>query len=143
MDPDGKNKRSLVTRRNIGFRHPRKSPDGKWVSYFSVGKGHKPRIWVMDKVGTSSVALTSPNTDGISRQASWSPDGGRLVYASRKFGDFDIWTMNADGSDKQRVTRIPGNEGKPVWSSDGRSVAFLCADCRGTLGSDLYIITKK
>ena len=143
MDPDGSNKQNLLTRTDLSFRHPRKSPDGSKISYFSVGKGTKPRIWVMDSDGQNSVALTNPEADGISRQASWSFDGKQFAYSSRKSADFDIWVMNDDGRGKQRLTSIPGDEGKPVWSPDGRSIAFVCSECRGKIGSDLYLISKK
>ena len=142
MDPDGSNKQNLLTRTDLAFRHPRKSPDGSKISCFSVGKGTKPRIWVMDSDGQNSVALTNPEADGISRQASWSFDGKQFAYSSRKSADFDIWVMNDDGRGKQRLTSIPGDEGKPVWSPDGRSIAFVCSECRGKIGSDLYLISK-
>ena len=143
MSPDGRNKRNLRTETDMAFRHPRQSTDGSKISYFSVGKGVKPQIWVMDSDGSGSIALTNPDDDGISRQASWRFDGKRIVYSSRKLGDFDIWSMNADGGDKRRITRLKGDEAKPVWSPDGNSIAFICADCRGTVGSDLYIVSRK
>ncbi|MEE8225866.1 MAG: hypothetical protein V3R30_03525 [Kiloniellales bacterium] len=143
MSPNGRNKRKLRTETDMAFRHPRQSPDGSKISYFSVGKGVKPQIWVMDSDGSDSIALTNPDEDGISRQASWRFDGRKIVYASRKLGDFDIWTMNADGSDKRRITGLQGDEAKPVWGPDGTSIAFICADCGGTVGSDLYIVSRK
>ncbi len=143
MDRDGRNKRNLRSDTLMAFRHPRQSPDGSRISYFSVGKGVRPQIWVMDSDGSESIPLTNPDTDGISRQASWSNDGRKIVYSSRKHGDFDIWTMDTDGSDKRRVTRLPGDEAKPVWAPDGTSIAFICADCRGTVGSDLYIVSRR
>ena len=95
MSPDGRNKRNLLTATDMPFRHPRQSPDGSRISFFSVGKGIKPQIWVMDGDGGNARALTSPDEDGISRQASWRHDGEKIVYSSRKFGDFDLWTMDA------------------------------------------------
>ena len=142
MSADGRNKRNLLTATDMAFRHPRQSPDGSAISYFSVGKGVRPQIWVMDGDGGNALALTDPDEDGISRQASWRQDGEKIVYSSRKFGDFDIWTMNADGGDKRRITELVGDEAKPVWSPDATSVAFICSDCRGALGSDLYIVSR-
>lgn len=143
MDSDGKNKKNLLTKSGIAFRHPRKSPDGAKISYFTVGKDTKPAIWVMDADGTNSSALTDPDVDGISRQASWSASGEQFVYSSKKNGDFDIWIMNTDGSNKTLITSIAGDEAKPVFSPDGQSIAFVCSDCFDTIGSDLYIISKQ
>ncbi len=143
MSPNGRNKRNLRTETDMAFRHPRQNHDGSKISYFSVGKGVRPQIWVMDSDGSDSIALTNPDEDGISRQASWSFDGRKIVYSSRKLGDFDIWTMNADGGEKRRITGLQGDEAKPVWAPDGTSIAFICADCRSTVGSDLYIVSRK
>ena len=35
-----------------------------------------------------------------------------------------IWTMDADGDDKEQVTRISTGASGPVWSRDGRWIAF-------------------
>ena len=142
MDPDGGNKRDIFTSSDVIFRHPRQSPDGSRISYFSIGMGKKPIIWIMDKNGENNLALTDPAVDGVSRQASWSLDSSQFVFSSKKEGDFDIWTMDTTGAAKTRITSIPGDEGKPVFSPDGNSIAFVCSDCNGTIGSDMYIISK-
>ena len=36
-----------------------------------------------------------------------------------------IWTMNADGSDLTRLTHNQSNEDTPVWSPDGKKIAFV------------------
>ena len=143
MAPDGANKRNLLLRNDALFRHPRQSPDGTRISYFTVGRGRSPTIWVMDKDGKNSVPLTNPAVDGPSRQASWSADGNRLAFSSRKGGDFDIWIMDKNGGNKTRITNLPGDEAKPVWSPKGDRIAFICADCRGKVGSDIYIVSEK
>lgn len=143
MDPDGGNKRDILTSSDIIFRHPRQSPDGNRISYFSVGKGKKPIIWLMDKDEKSNTALTDPRIDGASRQASWSSNGKQFVFASNKEGDFDIWTMDSKGGNKTKITSIPGDEAKPVWSPDHQTIAFVCSDCFGGIGSDIYIISRE
>ncbi len=143
MNPDGTKKRKLLSSGEMIFRHPRQSPDGTRISYFAVSKGKLPRIWVMDKDGKNNTPFTDPDVDEASRQASWRSDGKQFVYSSRKSGDFDIWTMDTSGHNKTRITSIAGNEAKPVWSPDGQSIAFVCSDCRGAVGSDLYIVSKK
>src|SRR5438309_6027948 len=56
----------------------------------------------------------------------WSPDGKRLAFASKRTGHFEIWVMNADGSGQTQLTKTDvaiANDG-PAWSPDGRKIAF-------------------
>ena len=143
MDPEGSNKRKLLPSNQSIFRHPRQSPNGQRISYFTTGKNQPPRISVMNSDGSDSLALTDPAIDGPSRQASWSTDGSRFVYSSKKAGDFDLWIMDVNGDNKQKITSIQGDEAKPVFSPDGNTIAFVCSNCNGSESSDLYTITKK
>ncbi|MGE5561509.1 MAG: hypothetical protein ACM3XN_10765 [Chloroflexota bacterium] len=56
---------------------------------------------------------------------SWAPDGLRLAFASNRGSSWDIWTMNADGSDPRRLTTDEGEDTHPAWSPDGTTIAFL------------------
>ena len=39
-------------------------------------------------------------------------------------GDYDVWIMDGDGTDKTNLTSDPASEGSPDLSPDGRTVAF-------------------
>jgi Tol biopolymer transport system component len=54
----------------------------------------------------------------------WSPDGGQIAFHSDRNGNFDIYIMNADGSDIQQVTSSNAMDGYPTWSPDGGQIAF-------------------
>jgi len=54
----------------------------------------------------------------------WSPDGSRLAFVSRRSGDEEIYVARADGSGVTRLTRSPGPDLSPAWSSDGRGLTF-------------------
>ena len=56
---------------------------------------------------------------------SWSPDGRKLAFVSRRDGNSEIYVMNADGSGLRNVTRTPSNDLDPAWSPDGRAIAFV------------------
>ena len=45
----------------------------------------------------------------------WSPDGQRLAYEALTDYSWDLWTVNADGSDARRLTSMPGNERTASW----------------------------
>ncbi|HEX2294742.1 MAG TPA: Calx-beta domain-containing protein, partial [Actinomycetota bacterium] len=50
--------------------------------------------------------------------------GGQIAYTSGVDGDYDVWIMDGDGTDKANLTSDPASEGSPDLSPDGRNVAF-------------------
>ncbi|MCP4543931.1 MAG: hypothetical protein GY832_43000 [Chloroflexi bacterium] len=60
--------------------------------------------------------------------------GGRIVFSSRRSGDdYDIYVMNADGTDPRRLTQTPNDEeGGTDWSPDGSQIVFTSS--RESLG---------
>jgi Tol biopolymer transport system component len=56
---------------------------------------------------------------------SWSPAGGRLVYARQQSGtNWDIYDVPTRGGQPRRLTRDPKQETTPEFSPDGRRIAF-------------------
>ncbi|MCO6452626.1 MAG: PD40 domain-containing protein [Caldilineales bacterium] len=49
---------------------------------------------------------------------------GRLVFASQRSGNFDIWDMDLETEDFSQLTRDTANDVEPVYSPDGTMVAF-------------------
>lgn len=58
-------------------------------------------------------------------ECAFSPDGTRIVFASNSDGSMNIYTMKADGSDVQQVTKTNGSyNGGPFFSPDGTQIVF-------------------
>lgn len=54
----------------------------------------------------------------------WSPDGKRVAYTADPEGHYDIFVMNADGSQITRLTTAESQEKEPAWFPDGKSIAY-------------------
>ncbi len=63
-----------------------------------------------------------------------SPDGSRVAFMSRREGEnWDVYVVNVDGSNLQRLTKDNAQDGLPTWSPDGNAIAFVAAG-RGRCG---------
>jgi len=64
-----------------------------------------------------------------SEHIAFSPDGSRIAFRSREAGPYDIWvadTLRPFGSATRITAVAPGSAaGKPAWSPDGESIAFV------------------
>ena len=54
----------------------------------------------------------------------WTPEG-RIVFMSEESGNADIWSMNADGSDRRQLTTDPHYDTGAAVSPDGRYIVFM------------------
>ena len=103
-------------------------PDGQKILFVTLSLIGQETLWtdifVMDNNGENIINLTQ--TPEIEMYASWSPDGGQIVF-DREVGENDsaIFIMEADGQNPQQLTFEPGLNFAPSWSPDGNKIAFL------------------
>jgi TolB protein len=68
----------------------------------------------------------------------WSFDGDRIVYSNADSGGIEIWIMNANGTNKTRVTTSPNLDFSPSIAPDGETVFWY-----QNQGGNFEIMSKK
>ena len=151
MDADGGNPQNL-TNDPHDDRDPSWSPDGNRIAFMSRRDGNS-EIYVMDADGGNPQNLTNnadPNGHPNDEDPSWSPDGAHIVFRARRKGHvvhnldttYEVYVMDADGGNEQRLTNNRNNELAPVWSPDGSRIAFM-SDRKGegdAANFDIYMM---
>lgn len=152
-------------KRMVGYGlFPRWSPDksmDRIVFQKSRQRGSRWfSLWTLDLIEGEGRRLTeivsSPNAAVVS--PCWSPDGRRLAFATvvepaalgkdrdarraklaKQYGQQDVWTVDADGTNRQRLTDGNGTNLSPFWGLDNR-VFFISdrggADCVWSVRAD-------
>jgi TolB protein len=111
----------------------RVSPKGDAIVLLANLKEGRDDVLLRRRDGSHPVNLTrDAAADGW---PTWTPDGARIVYASRRDGPFALYSMRPDGSDVRRITSPPSGfaDGRPSVSPDGRRVVFN-RERGGTIG---------
>jgi|DewCreStandDraft_4_1066084.scaffolds.fasta_scaffold25254_4 TolB protein len=98
------------------------------------------QIYIANTDGTNSTLLTADEISIGHTCPKFSKDGNRIVYVSdsNSDGNYEIWVMNIDGTNKIKITNNNDNNGWPCFSSDDYWIVFVKISSSGN--GDLYII---
>ncbi|MDE2975773.1 MAG: Ig-like domain-containing protein [Gemmatimonadota bacterium] len=66
--------------------------------------------------------LTNNGDDDL--YPAWSPDGTEIAFYSDRDDNWEVYAMDADGSNQTRLTNNRALDGAPAWSRSGDSIAF-------------------
>jgi Tol biopolymer transport system component len=120
------------------------SPDGRRILYaVSIGSAPDPsgtgagaifQLRAVD-VQTGEVRKLAGTHDELASEGTWSPDGNRIAFdrgtdstTSLGFDPAEIWTMDANGANQERLISIDAPAIGASWSPDGRLIAYWRAE---------------
>lgn len=122
-----------LTFNQIADHNPQVSPDRRYIVWTQQPyrlpqfpgpppNGRRAYICRMDVDGGHQVRLTDFYYSAV---PAISPDGSKIAFVAFVNGNEEIYTMNADGTQKENLTRNPARDTYPSWSPDGKKIAFI------------------
>lgn len=130
-DADGKNQINLTPWPDSWETEPDWSPDGRHIAFTSTRNAAYSQIWTMNADGSNPAQLTLD----IARHnhPRYSPDGSSIMYVvQRKQMQSHLMLISTDGSNQQApLTPTLWGIDKPVWSPDGKHIAYEDCDDDG------------
>jgi TolB protein len=116
---------------------PAWSPDGTKLAFMSSAFGD-PEIFVADSNGGHMHRLTY--SAGVDTSPMWNPrTGQQIVFVSDRSGEPLLYSMNADGSNTERIAMPDmGYVVDPAWSPNAQLLAFCWRRPNGNF--DLYVM---
>src|SRR5262245_4028885 len=91
------------------------SPDRSWIAFDLLG-----HIYRMPASGGDATVLTQNSGVALNFQPRISPDGKTIAFITDRRGQYNLWTMNADGSNPKAVfSDLNTTAFEPTWTPDG------------------------
>jgi Tol biopolymer transport system component/predicted Ser/Thr protein kinase len=130
VDREGKTE-SLGKDQDV-YREARLSPDGT-----KAAVRHGYQLWIHDLQRGTRSRLTSGNANNLN--PIWSRDGARIIFASNRGGDWDIYSQPADGSrPAEALLKRPYNQYPVSILADG---TLLYQEIHPQTGRDLWTVS--
>ncbi len=103
------------------------SPDGKQVVYsvtrYDAKTGKRTsNIYVVPSDGGEPEKLTEDRFSDVAPV--WTPDGKQIVFLSNRYGDYQIWVMNPDGTARLPFSDIEGGVNAFSISPSGKHLFY-------------------
>jgi len=105
---------TLVSDQVQSLVDPSLSPDGERIAF----EDRDDNLWTLDLRRGTRVRLTLDG-EGSNAYPVWSRDGTRVLFASNRSGDWDIWAVPPGGGPATRLLTRKGNQFPVSAASDG------------------------
>ncbi len=98
------------------------SPDGQTLVISDQSQGQRKSLIYTLPITGGTPKLITPI--GPSYWHGWSPDGKTLVFCGERNGEFDVYSIPAQGGEEKRLTTAKGLDDGPEFSPDGQYIYF-------------------
>ena len=116
------------------------SPDGKMFTVTAADDkewmNRNTKIWLLDPV-LGEHRLLSDGFEGSPRQAVWTPEGEHLLFSGQQGTNTNLFRMNAQTGEFEKLTDFQGSMGISSWSSDRTKYVYSFSDY--DTPSDLWV----
>ena len=116
------------------------SPDGKMFTLTAADDkewmNRNTKIWLLDPV-LGEHRLLSDGFEGSPRQAVWTPEGEHLLFSGQQGTNTNLFRMNAQTGEFEKLTDFQGSMGISSWSSDRTKYVYSFSDY--DTPSDLWV----
>ena len=113
-------------------------------------------IWIMNENGSEPRKLTNPPRagewgDAVLPFGDYDPrlsyDGKRIIFErliddNTEHGNYDLFTINSDGTDINQVTKTGYTQGLANWSKDGSKILYLVSAMGNAGLYDIFLISS-
>jgi|LGVD01.1.fsa_nt_gb Tol biopolymer transport system component len=88
--------------------------DGKATTTFTASASGTTTVKAAHGAVSGTASVSVPNADSV----------GKIAFDSNRDGNWEIYVMNADGTNVKKLTSNSVTDGAPAWSPDGSKIAF-------------------
>lgn len=102
------------------------SSDGNWMVFDLLG-----HVYRMSSAGGAAIPLTQGSGIALNIQPRISPDGRSIAFITDRSGQYNLWVMNADGSNPHAiVSDLKSTMFEPTWAPDGKFIVVRQSNSR-------------
>lgn len=116
MDKNGENIQRITNDVEIQDYGAVWSPNSDTIAFVSTrGENGETDIFIVNVDSAEIKPINITNSPHHDTNPVWSPDGTQILFLSEREGNRELYVMNSDGTNIQRITRTAERKDNPSW----------------------------